>query len=90
MTISVTCLIIFAIHNVFYIEYYWINLLLKWHLTLNCLDKFGPANKLNINYKSYIIMQRDQSPANPLKDDRIICTFTQVNPCTETLTLLLL
>ena len=50
--ISVTSLIIFAIHNVFCIQYSWINLLLKWHLTLDCLDTFGPANKLNINYKS--------------------------------------
>ena len=74
----------------FHIEYYWINLSLKWHLALNFLDKFGPANKLNINYKSYLIMHRDQSPTNPLKDNRIICTFTQVNLCTETLRLLLL
>ena len=72
----------------FHVEYYWINLSLKWHLALNFLDKFGPANKLNINYKSYLIMHRDQSPTNPLKDNRIICTFTHVNPCIETLTLL--
>ena len=57
-------LIILYDYNVFFIQYSWINSLLKWHLTIDRLEKFGPANELNINCISYIIMQRSQSPVS--------------------------